>query len=1021
MTPSISELHGWFRSERLSAAHNALYEILVQGAPADVLASATFLLARLKIGAGQIDSALLQLQGSASPGRQDRARHRALMALGYALKRCFRLAGRAIQDALSTAGDDPFVVLLDAMVKVERGELLASAVEYRRAGGDHADRRFALRGLAEVLRAAGDPDGATGALEDLASRDGDWAGTHRALAYHAMTLGDHEQALVHFDRALEVAPDGDLAPLDRFGRARALHAAGRDTEAIAAWQALGSEPHGPATMAMRAASRLGEATGERSRTLLPTRPARLLEDTDLPPALSLYERLQGRQPEARGPSPLHVPAWSVLEHLSQGHETLVFEGRVDDVKRLVDAGIPVLTFEQAHVGAPPSVVLGYDDALGELLVLDPLTGLLHETGYEHIERAGSPPAAIAAIPAGGGSPSERSGVAAAPHLERAVVADGLRDAGRPEEAEAVYRDALAADPGCEHAHAGLIGVLLGRMATDLTRDALRRDVEEAIGSARESARDPALVHRSEGRVRRLLGQHGKALGSFRKASAAQPDDIHTLCEQASCLITTGSADEGASLLREALEIAPFHPRPNLDLADHHAGRGDLVPAEHFVRCGLDLDPASAYGHEVLALVLRRRGDPEQALSEIDRAVHLGSDTDWVHVERAACLMDLERWSEALPPLETAVERDGTNAEARRRLVQVLVRLGRGPEAVEASRFLLSVEPTSAAAHELHGLALETASMTVEAERAYMQSLEISPEHLPALHRLDALLARDARTRDRAALWLVSARRDPANPDLLVGLAGALEADGMQEAAAAVLGRAAIAGGGPVARKLEALREQCTASPDPRAVLEEAASGQDRAAILAELGRVLLMAGDPDAPSVWRRVVEHEPDDPVAIAMLAHSMRMEDRRRHEMDEQRDPAMLAAAAQALDHVLELEPHWIWARAERGQLALDMNQPRAALAVLEPVAEDRSAVWEVRMAAHASLGDHERASRAGDRLLESPDASPHPGLRIRVAQEHGRAGHDERARELAGKALESLPPGPSALRRTAESLLE
>jgi hypothetical protein len=133
------------------------------------------------------------------------------------------------------------------------------------------------------------------------------------------------------------------------------------------------------------------------------------------------------------------------------------------------------------------------------------------------------------------------------------------------------------------------------------------------------------------------------------------------------------------------------------------------------------------------------------------------------------------------------------------------------------------------------------------------------------------------------------------------------------------------------------------------------------------------------------------------------------------------MLVDAAQALDHVLELEPHWIWARAERGQLALDMNQPRAALAVLEPVAEDRSAVWEVRMAAHASLGDHERAARAGDRLLESPDASPHPGLRIRVAQEHGRAGHDERARELAGRALESLPPGPSALRRTAESLLE
>jgi tetratricopeptide (TPR) repeat protein len=626
------------------------------------------------------------------------------------------------------------------------------------------------------------------------------------------------------------------------------------------------------------------------------------------------------------------------------------------------------------------------------------------------------------VPADDADASSRlasSGVRHAEHLEAAVHGERLRDEGRLEEAESAFRAALEREPRCEAAHAGLIGLLLGRMASDLSSDPPRKQVDAAMDLLLEALPGRALTHRFEGRVSRILGRHRKALKSFRKAGAADPDDIHTLCEQASCLATLGSADEVTALLHQALDIAPAHPRPNLELADHHAGQHDFEAAEHYVRCALDLDPGSAYGHEVLAMVHRSRDEHEQALASLQTAASLGSDTDWVHLERAANLMSLERWNEARKPLEVVVKRDGANADARARYVEVLSRLGEGEKAVEEAGFLLSVDPGQPGSHELHGLALETAGRMPEAEQAYARALELSQEHMPARRRLDDLLGRQERHADRVGLWLVSARRDPADADIMSGLADALEADGKEQEAGMVGRRAAIAGGGPASERLEALRAECAQSADPRAVLEDAAREGDEAVALAELGRLALMTSEPDASAVWKRVVSLEPSDPVAIAMLAHAMRVDDQRRLELDEPREPDALAHAAEALDHVLDMEPYWIWARAERGLVALGMDAPQDAIDVLEPVTEDAPAAWEVRLTAYARLGRHDLAARAGDRLIET--SSPRPADLVRIAREHQGAGNTERASEIAERAAEALPPGPSALRSQAESLIK
>jgi tetratricopeptide (TPR) repeat protein len=356
-------------------------------------------------------------------------------------------------------------------------------------------------------------------------------------------------------------------------------------------------------------------------------------------------------------------------------------------------------------------------------------------------------------------------------------------------------------------------------------------------------------------------------------------------------------------------------------------------------------------------------------------------------------------------------------------VESLCALGRGDEAVEAARFLVTVDPLGPRARALLARALETAGQDAEARASYEAALEADQDYMPARMGLDGLLERQGKNDERVGLWLVAARRDPADPDLMTGLADALEADGRQEVAGQVRRRAAISGGGPAAGLLEELREAAATAADPVAYLRGEADreGADRAVILAELGRVLILSGTTGAPEIWKKVVELEPSDPAALAMLARSLHLDDEIRSQMEMERDPDALSSASGAMEHVLEMEPYWIWARVESAGLSLTRGDPGAALAVLESVTEDRADVWKTRMNAHAKLDQHTRAAEAGDRFLDACRETPEPADLLHVAAEHDRSGNRERARVLAESALSQIPEGPSALRRQAESYLD
>lgn len=1027
---TISELYDWFRSERFSATHNELYEIMLQGTHADTLNAATLLLARIRMNMGNVDAAVMQLGHASMQSVEDTASRHALMALGYAFKRCFGLAEQSLQEARPAGSAQPFVDLCEAMVRCEQGRLLTAASLFEKCLGDHADRRFAFKGLSEVQRAAGDPSAARKTLDRLLELESQWAGTHRALAYHALATQRFDEAAAHMQEAIQAAPDGDFLLPDTFTLGRCHNLAGRRDEAQAIFEQLISGAPEPPFMVMRAMQKLrGADPADRLHVI--SRTARVMdEQCQLPPSLDLFVRLLGHRPSPptqEGPTfgPLVTYPGDVLGYLEQeGFQVLIRTAGADLVTALLDRDLPVLLFGDPHLSGQASVVIGHDPSLDEITLVDPLTGLHRQMPVEALEGPMSPPMIAAAHDDDPASVEALEGadVQTQPHVALVARADVHRDAGHGPEAETLYRKAIDASSSHIPAHDGLLSILFGVLAQDPTEADPNRSFNEALEQARNTPDAGPVVHKFQGRMRALQGQHKRAVASFRKALSAIPDEIHVICEQATSLLLSGSDQEAAGKLRDALSLAPHHPRPNLDMADFHVSYQDLDAAEHHARCGLDLAPDSAYGHEILARVHRARGELEEALAQIETAARLGSDTDWLHSEKGLVLMDLGRHEEAVDEMEIVLSHDASNTTILETLVQTLAVLERGEEALKRARALETLQPGEAVTHEMLGLALATAGETESAEKAYVEALSREPGRLTCLERLGHLLESSGRGAETIQMWLAAARRDPSHPEVLTRLAEALRTEGQDDAVAAILRRAAMVGGGPAASMLEQLRASYMESEDPVQMLEDASkqAGEDEAVILAELGRMLLLAGDPRASSVYRDVSRLEPSDPTVLAMMAHAMRREVAAMSQEGEQPDPQTLATAAEIMDQALQMEPYWVWGRAERAFIALDMGKPDLALEVLQPVTENMAQVWKARMLASSRLQKHDVAARAADMWLHASGDDLPPESLVMIASAHARAGNEERAVELGERVLEKIPEGPSPLRTQVENIL-
>jgi tetratricopeptide (TPR) repeat protein len=260
--------------------------------------------------------------------------------------------------------------------------------------------------------------------------------------------------------------------------------------------------------------------------------------------------------------------------------------------------------------------------------------------------------------------------------ERLDRADAALDAGRPAEAEPIFRGVLEARPGVLRALIGWARALEGtgdlagarlalaearqqdpddpRLALLAARLALAsHDPGAAVTAAREAARrlapvgGTAFAEACELRARAewMRGRPDRAARELRKAIAARPDDLETRIALVEALV---DADELPAARRASKGVDPA------GLDDHRATR--------------------------LGLALHRAGDPAGAAPLLERAAQLGSTKALEALARQALARDEPERAEQHARM--AVARGG-GAAALSTLADVLSAQGRDGEAAHA--------------------------------------------------------------------------------------------------------------------------------------------------------------------------------------------------------------------------------------------------------------------------------------------------------------------------------------------------
>lgn len=260
--------------------------------------------------------------------------------------------------------------------------------------------------------------------------------------------------------------------------------------------------------------------------------------------------------------------------------------------------------------------------------------------------------------------------------------EALFDGGHTDEAEAVFREVLAATPADPRAHLGLARVLMERGQLRAAVDHLNRCLARADNATRAWS---------------LLTQAYHELGEMEAAADARKrisrrGDMHTwpdpyleqlglrqtgviaLGRRAAALLRTNRGAEAQALLEELVRREPASAKAHMGLGRVMVIQNQPAAAEPILRESLRLDPNSFEARFHLGNALAMQGKRDEAVTEYRRVVADQPDNGEVHLKLGQCLYVLGDKPAAAAALRDAVRYEPNNAVAQKNLGVVLFEL-----------------------------------------------------------------------------------------------------------------------------------------------------------------------------------------------------------------------------------------------------------------------------------------------------------------------------------------------------------
>ncbi|MEP6670073.1 MAG: tetratricopeptide repeat protein [Chthoniobacter sp.] len=334
-------------------------------------------------------------------------------------------------------------------------------------------------------------------------------------------------------------------------------------------------------------------------------------------------------------------------------------------------------------------------------------------------------------------------------------------AGRLAEAEVLYRQVLAVQPG--HAEAlHFLGVAAhqgGRhdFAVEMIRQAIVRDpsnavahsnlatvclatgrAEEAMVQSRRAIEirpDFADAHYNWGAALAELGRLEEARAAYRRALEIKPDHALAWNNLGNVLRQLGQCEEAIASYRAALRLDPGHADADNNLGIVLAEQGQFDEAIAAYRRALQRKPKSGATYHNLGNALNAAGQFQEAIAAYRRAIQFCPDRLETYLSLGVALGRQGQLDEAIAALRHARRGRPDYFEACYELGQVLVMNGQLEEAIASYRRAMELRPDVPQGYFSLGNALHRQRRLDDAAAAYAHALALAPNYAEASYRL----------------------------------------------------------------------------------------------------------------------------------------------------------------------------------------------------------------------------------------------------------------------------------------------
>ncbi len=258
---------------------------------------------------------------------------------------------------------------------------------------------------------------------------------------------------------------------------------------------------------------------------------------------------------------------------------------------------------------------------------------------------------------------------------------------------------------------------------------------EAYGKALEDENLPearrASIYNDRGVAHWREQRHERALEDFEKSIELNPDYAPVYNNRGNVLMATGRIEEAIEDFSQAIALAPAYGAAFNNRGNAYMALGQLEKAEADLRRAVQLLPSSAAPLNGRGKIAAAQARPFASLRYLNRAILLNRNYPAAYRNRAAALIEVRHYADALNDLEQASATAEGDAQLLVLRGQVNSYRGQHEEAVQDFSAALEIGPENGEAYAWRGLAQLERGRTQEALGDCDMAVTFAPEHAPA--------------------------------------------------------------------------------------------------------------------------------------------------------------------------------------------------------------------------------------------------------------------------------------------------